>query len=238
MNESALILRDDSRRSVAMTSRAMELKAQALEQSALIGRVTNEEEQRLAVIAQTSLAELLSAVEKARKAAKDPVLAYGRSIDDAAKSFRLELEEDEVRVARMVGDYQKLLEQRARAAQAAENERLQALERERAKELAQATDLNQVDAIQEKFNNRAAQEAIAPPPAPRVEGQRITQDWDVCVTDVWLLAKAHPMCVHVEPRLSEIKSLLNAGVKVAGVRAERVTKAGIRLSPRAKAIEV
>lgn len=238
MNESALILRDDSRRSVAMTSRAMELKVAALESSALVGRVTTEDEQISAVAAQTSLAELLGAVEKARKAAKDPVLQFGRFIDDAAKTFCEELKEEQIRLARLVGDYQKILEQRARAAAAAENERLAALERERAKELAEAKSMDAVDAIQEKFNNRAQQEAIAPPPQPRVEGQRITQDWDVTVVDLWLLARSHPGCVRIEPLVGEIKSLLNAGVKVSGVKAERITKAGVRISPRPKAIEV
>lgn len=49
------------------------------------------------------------------------------------------------------------------------------------------------------------------------------------MTDVWLLAKSHPGCVKIEPRISEIKSLLNNGVKVAGVNAVRIQKSGVRL---------
>lgn len=33
----------------------------------------------------------------------------------------------------------------------------------------------------------------------------------------------------IEPRISEIKSLLNNGVKVAGVNAVRIQKSGVRL---------
>jgi len=57
------------------------------------------------------------------------------------------------------------------------------------------------------------------------------------VTDVWLLAKSHPGCVKIEPRISEIKSLLNNGVKVAGVNAVRIQKSGVRLKA-VKTVEI
>lgn len=62
-------------------------------------------------------------------------------------------------------------------------------------------------------------------------------DWEVTVTDVWLLAKSHPGCVKIEPRISEIKSLLNNGVKVAGVNAVRIQKSGVRLKA-VKTVEI
>ena len=46
-----------------------------------------------------------------------------------------------------------------------------------------------------------------------------------------------PRCVKLEPRLTEIKALLDMGMRLNGVKAEKVTKASIRLTAQ-KAIEV
>jgi hypothetical protein len=236
----ALIRRNDASLTVDFTEAALAMKQSALASAALVGKVSNADEQEQAVVCQTEIASLLNMAEKARKVCKDPVLEYGRSIDDKAREFVSELKEEQLRLARLVGDFQQLEQARVRAAQQAENERLLALEREKAKELAKAETHEQFDAIQEKFNQRAQFEA--PPPeaiAPaRASGQRVTEDWEIIVTDVWLLAKSHPTCVKIEPRLSEIKGLLNAGVKVAGVKAERQVKAGVRVGRPAAAIEV
>ena len=56
----------------------------------------------------------------------------------------------------------------------------------------------------------------------------------------WLKAAdvAHPVCVKIEPRLSEIKNLLDAGVKVSGVTAKREIKAGVTSGKVRPAIDV
>lgn len=240
MNDTkALIRRDDARLTVDFTEAALALKASALETAALIGRVSNADEQHAAVASQTEIANLLNLAEKARKTCKEPVLEYGRRIDGAAKDFCAELKEEQVRLATLVGDYQTMELARVRAAEQAEKERLLALEREKAREMQQAQSHEQMEAIQERFNERAAAEAPAEPITPtRAPGQRVSEEWEITVTDIWLLAKAHPMCVKVEPRLVEIKTLLNAGVKVSGVRAEKVVKASVRVGRQMAAIEV
>lgn len=240
MNETrALIRRNDAALTVEFTEAALAQKSHALEVAALIGKVTNATEQTEAVSAQSEIAQLLNLVEKARKTCKEPVLDYGRAIDGKAREFCTELREEQIRLATMVGDFQTLELARVRAAEQAEKERLLALEREKAKEMAQAESHEQLEAIQERFNERAQSEAPAVPIAPtRAAGQRVTEEWEIIVLDPWLLAKSHPTCIKLIPVLTEIKTLLNAGVKVAGVRAEKVVKAGVRVGKPMAAIEV
>lgn len=239
MNDQALIIRDDAHLTVSFTDGALALKESILANTGLIAHVNDGDEQKVAVAAQQDLAGLLNRAEKARKAAKEPVLQFGRAIDDAAKVFCRELKEEQVRLAELVGSFQQLEQKRIEAARRAENERLSALERERARALAEAKTMDEVDAVQEQFDRKTRDaappvEAITP---ARVEGQRIHEEWNITVTDIWLLAKAHPACVKIEPRLSEIKTLLNAGVKVAGVTATRELRASVLANSRA-AIDV
>lgn len=237
-SNSALIVRNDAELTVYFTQTAYKLRELALEASALIGRVTNVGEQAEAVSAQKTINELVSTVEKARKLCKEPVLEYGRAIDDACKKFVEELKPEQLRVAKMVGDFQQLEQAKERAAQQARNEELAKIERERAAAIAQAKSHEAVDAIQQHFD-REAQLMPSPQMAPRVEGQVVKNDWDIQVTNIWDLARAHPSCVKMEPRLSEIKELLKAGVKVAGVTATPIVKSTVRANGRAtQAIEV
>ncbi len=104
--------------------------------------------------------------------------------------------------------------------------------------------LDQLRAAQEDRDQhleRANQEIAALPVAApiRAEGQRVREEWNVTVTDIWMLARVHPGCVKIEPRLSEIKELLDAGVKVAGILAKKEIKAGVTGAGRGmRAIEV
>lgn len=275
MNEQALIVRDDSKLSVAFAPSALALRSSALENSALVARVHNGDSQTRAVSAQKELSSILNLVEKARKAAKEPLLEFSRRIDDAAKGFVADLKDEQLRLAELVGDYQQLEQARVRAAEqarlaearkleeerraaeqaalreadiqrrkleaeAAELARAQAdaknaedrarceaarLELEKQQALALAQSHEQLDAINEAHDRAVADLPVAAP--VRAEGQRVREEWAITVSDIWLLAKAHPTCVKIEPRLSEIKSLLDAGVKVAGVTATREIKAGV-----------
>ena len=134
----------------------------------------------------------------------------------------------------------------AKAAMAATTAKAQAeaaaLQREVARqvELAAAASLERMDEVNAQFCEKSkelSEQAAAVAPA-RVEGQRVTEDWDITVTDIWTLAKHHSMCVKIEPRLVEIKELLNAGVKVAGVTAKRVVKSTTTRTTPQNLIEV
>ena len=224
-----LIARNDAGLSVAVTVEAWGKHNAALEVAALIGRVSCAEEQQSAVDAQKHLATLLKEAETSRKAVKEPVLIYGRAIDDAAKKFSDELRQEELRITRLISDFQALEMAKVRAAQAVENERLAALERERQLALKEAKSHEHLDAINAEFDTRTRDEA-KPPVAPvRAEGQVVREEWQFEVTDVWALAAKHPECVKApEPRRLEIKALLDAGVKVTGVKAWKGVTSAVR----------
>ena len=115
----------------------------------------------------------------------------------------------------------------------------EAIELRRQQELAAAKSHDELDAAQERASQMQAAVQAAPLPEPvRASGQRIVKDWDVTVTDVWLLAKAHPTCVKIEPLVGEIKTLLKAGVKIAGITARETTKSVVATGRTPKAIEV
>ena len=131
MNEQALIVRDDSQLSVAFTPGALALRSSALEHSALVARVHDGDSQVRAVSAQKEISSVLHATEKARKAAKEPLLEFSRRIDDAAKDFVADLKDEQLRVASLVADYQQLEQARVRAAELARLAEARKLEEER-----------------------------------------------------------------------------------------------------------
>lgn len=239
MSEQALIQRNDAALSVTYTAQALALKETALALSGVVGKVTNADENQAAVAAQTELYKVKTLAEKARKAAKEPVLEYGKRIDTAAKEFVAELDEEMLRISKLIGDFQTLEQAKARAADQLRMQELAKIEREKAEALAKVTSHEQADAIHAHFNEQAQQSAIVAPVVPiRAEGQVVKTDWQITVTNPYDLAKYHPACVKIEPRLSEIKMLLNEGITVKGITAEKITKASVRLTSERKAIEV
>jgi hypothetical protein len=238
----ALIVRDDASLTVSFTAAAEELKLKALESAALVGRVSNADEQEAAVNAQKALAEILSVAEKARKACKEPVLEFGRRIDGAAHSFLAELKSEQMRLAKLVGDFQQLELAKVRAAQVAENERLAELERERHAEAAKAQSHDQLDAIHAKFDIRAREESVAVQPA-RVSGQIVKPDWEFSVEDQWAfvrwaMATGNTECLDISPRRSEIKALLKVGQQIPGIKSWPVVNATVRAGRQPLAISI
>lgn len=238
MNETNLILRDDGAQSIAFSGEAEALREQALADSVLIAVVRDAADNETATRALHALQRLRVNVEKARKAVKEPVLEFGRAIDVTAKQWLADVDTEAYRLSGLLADFQSLENARFRAAQQKANEALLEVERQRAVEMEQAKDLDEINSISEKYSEKARVESEPPPPPAKAPGQRISYDWNVTVIDVWTLARAHPGCVKIEPRLSEIKALLNAGAQIAGIKAERILKAGVRLSPEPKAIDV
>lgn len=121
-----LIVLDNSALQSAPGTQALALKQEALEAAAVIGRVSTAEENIAAAAAQSKLADFRRQIEKARVAAKAPFLELGKKIDATAKSLVSEIEEEEMRVAKLVGDYFQLQEAKRIAA-----EKLARLEQER-----------------------------------------------------------------------------------------------------------
>jgi hypothetical protein len=235
----ALMVLDNSALSVSVTPKAEELKLKALEQSSPVERVDNATQQEIAVAAQLALDNVMRATEKARKSIKAPVIELGRKIDSQAEAFIKELQDERYRVTKLLADFQALELARVRAAEAATRLEAESLERKRQEELATATDLDHIDAIQERFNAQSAELASKPiPVAAKAEGQVVRNDWDVVVTDPYKLARYHPQCVTITAKVGEIKQLLQQGITVNGVTAIPIIKSGTRAASSQKLIEV
>lgn len=143
---------------------------------------------------------------------------------------------EEQRLAREAAEAQRKLDEEAaaiarkaaeakNAEEAAKAEQLR-IDLEKRKQQAEAATLEKFDALAEQACRDVA--AVVVPVAQKLEGQVIRQEWEIEVYDIWALARAHPGCVKIEARLTEIKNVLNAGGNVAGVRAKKVVKASTR----------
>lgn len=320
----ALITRDDAALSISFTEAAIALKNDALEKAALVAKVGNATEQATAVEAQQAIAGIVSLVEKARVACKAPVLDFGRKIDAEAAKFVADAKEEQLRLARLVGDFVQLEQAKAAAAErarrleeekierekqeatmkayreaaerqrvldeAAANERRAEQERQRkvdeaaaaarkleqeatnakqrkeaearrvaleaenekarveaerrrieletAQALATAQSHAELDAISNKFADQARDLPPANIAPARATGQRVTEDWEITVSDIDLLARHHRNCVDITARISEIKLLLKGGTTPKGVTAKPIIKAGVTAGRARAAIEV
>ncbi len=153
----AIIQRDDAALRISFTAEAEKLKQEALETAGLIGRVTNAAENERGVAAQTALNDLCKTVEKARKEVKEPVITFGRAIDEAAREFTDELRNELSRVSGLLGDFASLESARIRAADAARRLEEEKLETERKVEIQRTIDAQRIE--QEKLDQQAQEAA-------------------------------------------------------------------------------
>lgn len=211
---------------VSLNPQALALRDTILERSALIGKVDSVEAQAEAVAVQVELAKLAAATEKSRKEVKEPFIESGRLVDSLAKSFIEEVGKEKVRIAALNADFTALQLAKERSAQAATNATLSAIEQERELALAAAATLEDRDRIQEEYDTKVR--SVPAVETHRAEGQVIRREWDVQVLDVHALYRAHPNCCKITPLMSEIKALLDDGIVVRGVKAERVVRSGVR----------
>lgn len=268
MHNQSMIVRQDAALTFTFTPDALALAEAALNCGALIGRVTNADQNTKAVEAQKELKRVMQLFERERKAAKEPLLEAGRALDRAVAEQVSELEKEFGRISESVADFQ-----RAEARRIAEEERLQReelarIEREKQAELQRIADeaakkqaeldrlaaeaksveeqkrLAEAKVAAEKAAAQQAasvQEAAAakvyvesrPITATRENGQIVKTDWEIIVTNPYELAKFHPDCVNITPRLGEIKAHLNAGLTIKGIKAVKVTKASVRTATAA-----
>ena len=238
MSDQPLIVRDDAKLTVAWTPAAIELKENALALSGLVGRVSNAEENAAAVDAAAGIAFALKQCESTRKACKEPILEFGRKIDDAAKAFRAELEVEQLRVNRLIGDFQQLELAKVRAAEAARNAELREIERRREEELAKAKSHEHREAIQARAEQEVA--SVAPPvEAVRAEGQVVVEEIVIERVNEFELMKARPDLVRkVEFDMVALKAILKSGQKLPGVTFRKEIKNRVRAGRGPLTLEV
>lgn len=151
---------------IVFSDEAEDARAECFSLAAEIAEVTDADTQARAVEAQKAIRTLLSNVEKARKSVKEPILEAGRELDRRVGEFVELLKEQEIRIAREIGNYQQAeLEKIRKAEQAA------AAERERiAREQAEAIAAAERAAAEERRNAEA--KAAAERAAARNEQER------------------------------------------------------------------
>ena len=214
----------------------VEAKAEALESSALIGKVRNATENELAVQAQAKLKSVLQMVEASRKTVKAPVIELGRAIDRVASEFINDVKAEDLRIGRLIGDFQQLEIAKLKSAEAARLESLTDLEKRREEELATATTHEERDEIQARYNEEARQQAAVQP--VRAAGQVVKEDYEVEVDDPAILARCHyPELCSITPKVGAIKEAIRQGRKVYGVSAKPVVTATVRVTKQ-KALTV
>jgi hypothetical protein len=231
-----LIVRNDTELKVSFSPEALVLKESALAAGALIGRVTTLGEQECAVNALREITTVVRSVEKARKEIKQPILDYGRAIDDAARKFIDEVDKEEGRISNLISEFQLAERRRLAAELALQQKELQRIEQERAAALVKAKNVEEQTQIMEAFSRKAALES-QPIVSTKAEGQVAKKDWEIQITNPYDLAKYHPQCVTITAKLGEIKALLTEGVPVHGITAKEVIRSSVRMS-NAKAIDV
>jgi hypothetical protein len=235
---------------------ALAQRDEALASAALIGKVANAEQNKLAVAAQKLLKGVSSDFEKARKKLKEPLLEAGRQLDRAVAQAVADVEKEEGRIANLISEFQLAEARRVREEEEAQRRELEKIERAKQEELKriaaeqaeaerkarETTDAAQRQKLeaeaaerariaQDEAIRRAAESAAAeskPITATRVEGQVMKKDWEIQVVNPYDLAKFHPDCVKIEPLMAPIKQKLNEGITVKGVTAKPILKAGVR----------
>ena len=230
MSESngSLLVVDKANFEVTTTLEAQEAREVALGTAALVVKVDNEDQQAMAVGAQRDVHMVITQTEKDRKTVKQPVIELGRKIDRAAQGFVTELKGEELRIGKLVGDYQALLMARARAVEAQKLKDLEAADRERQAKIANAESHEEIEQAHEEFQKQA----VLTPAVPEVKkekGQVVKEVWEFVITDRKLFAQAHWNFVRdIVIDRQAVKDALQAGMKLQGVEAKKVVKASVR----------
>ena len=153
--------------------------------------------------------------------------AEARRVAEEAERMAREEREAAARAAREATNAAEREAAAKRQAEAAKAEEANRIERERvAAELA-AKAASEMQLAEERAQQAKAAEAVPVVPT-RVSGQVIKKDWEITVTNPYELAKYHPDCVEIKPKLGAIKAHLAEGITIRGIRAEEVTKSTVR----------
>lgn len=219
------------------------LKRSLLEASAVVVQVSSGLTHETAMGILRDLAAFRLALEKSRKAVKQPVLDLGSAIDAKAKSFGAEIHAEEARITRLVQDHAAKIEAERRKREAEARAQAEAAERQRLEAERKQREAAEAAARAEAAKGRAAREkAEAEAEAARAEARRlealasapaapvplppppsaVKPDLDFEITDIHALYKAAPELVDLCPRRREILAAIKSGARFAGVKVVEV----------------
>jgi hypothetical protein len=233
MGNLPLILIDYSKREVTHTEAALEEKRVALETASFLQKVSNADQNNNAVLVLKRLKEFTSAVEKARKQAKEPVLELGKKVDALAEELSADVQSEYRRVTNLVNGFHMIEHNRIALEEKQRQQALAKAEEERRKAIDAAANTAEREEVNAEF--AAKTEALAPAPIPtRAEGQVVREEWEFEIVDPFLLIKMHPQFVNPK-KLAEcfsrldIKDALKSGVTVHGIIAKKTVVSSVRL---------
>lgn len=213
MNTDTLILSGEGY-TLTICQEAETSKRDLLVASSNVCTVTNNDESADAAHVMRSLAQMRIMVDKGRKDVKEPVLRIGKLIDASAKAFLLEIEAEEARLRKLIGDHANEV---ARIAAIKAEEERKAFERSRdAREAAAAAQdaaeasgkISDVIAAKQAEQARqetlgARMEASSELAATKVaDGVRFA--WDFEVVDIEQVARTIPEMVEMKIKRSTV----------------------------------
>ena len=197
---------------------AEERKAELLVHSRTISQVTNNDESADAQWFSRQLAAMRIEVEKCRKIVKEPVNRIGKMIDQAAKDFIAEVEAEEKRITRIVGDH---AEEVARIQREKERAEAQAFADARAAREAADAAMDAAEATGRMGDIIAAKEAERERLAAAAQRMMASNDlastkvadgvrfaWDFEITDINMLYLRDRSLVEITPRRAAILALI------------------------------
>jgi hypothetical protein len=213
----ALILAGDGYQ-LTIAPEAIARKAEIISAAAAITSVSDNDSSADAQVHSRRLAEMRIEVEKSRKAIKEPVNRIGKLIDQAAKDFTVEIEAEEKRITRLIGDHAvevtRLKAEKERAERIAFEEARRAREEaERAAEAAANTG-RIADIIAAKKAEQERADALAERMAASTEvaetnvAQGVRFAWDFEVDNIAAVYKAAPEFVDLTVRRSDVLAWL------------------------------
>lgn len=195
---------------------ALALRKDLVERAAAIERVAGESSQQAAINLLNELQDLINATEKQRKEVKDPFLKAGKRIDEAAKTFIDQIEEQKSRLKGLCSDFQRAVLEKQRQAEA---ERLRLLREEEARRKQAEEELAKAQAVGDTAAVQQAEEKIltadmnavgivtAPiAAAPKAEGMKVVERWVTVVQDPAALYKTFPEFLTLTPKMREINA--------------------------------
>lgn len=185
--------------SLTITPEATEQKEKLLAASSEITSVTSNEESAGAGYEMRRLAQMRILIEKSRKEVKDPILKISKQIDQRAAEFLVEVEAEEARLRKLIGDHA-IIMLKAKA-EAEEAERLAFEAEKAARALADfggiAAVLDARQALQDKLQ---ASELVTETNV----AQKVKFVWDFEVVSIKDLVRMAPEMVDFIPRRRDI----------------------------------
>lgn len=173
MSQEALIVIDYGKREVAFTAAADEAERLALRRAVVIGSVVNADQQSVAVAAQQEVGAAIKLFESAYRACKDPLWDLCKKLDNLFKEKKNDLSNEQMRLAKLVGDFQSLEEAKVRAAEAARRLEEERIERERRAEEQRIRE--EAAAAQRKLDAEAARVAAMAREAKNAEARKAAE---------------------------------------------------------------